>query len=52
MTFSDVYEINVKDYLPGFRNKYFNKISLDSMLYFHNLLYMFGENAWLLINLQ
>ena len=29
-----------KDYLPhlfhGFRNKYFNKISLDNMLYFHS----------------
>ena len=29
-----------KDYLPhlfhGFRSKYFNKLSLDNMLYFHN----------------
>ena len=29
----------LKDYLPhlfhGFRNKYFNKISFDNMLYFH-----------------
>ena len=30
----------------GFRNKYFNKISLDNMLYFQNKLYKFGENAW------
>ena len=34
-----------KDCLPclfhGFRNKHFNKISLDSMLYFHNELYKF-----------
>ena len=25
----------------GFRNKYFNKISLDNMLYFQNKLYRF-----------
>ena len=25
----------------GFRNKYFNKISLDNMLYFENKLYKF-----------
>ena len=35
----------VKDCLPylfpGFRNKYFNKISLDNMLYFQNKLYKF-----------
>ena len=37
--------LQVKDCLPhlfhGFRNRYCNKISLDNMLYFHNLLYMF-----------
>ena len=35
----------LKDCLPylfhGFRNKYFNKISLDNMLYFQNKLYRF-----------
>ena len=35
----------IKDCLPclfhGFRNKHFNKISLDSMLYLHNELYKF-----------
>ena len=34
-----------KDYLPllfhGFRNKYLIEISLDNMLYFHNLLHKF-----------
>ena len=39
-----------KDCLPylfhGFRNKYFNNISLDNMLYFQNKLYKFYENAW------
>ena len=30
----------------GFRNKYFNKISLDNMLYFQNKLYKFQENTW------
>ena len=29
-----------------FRNKYFNKISLDSTLYFQNKLYKFSETAW------
>ena len=40
----------LKHYLPhlfhGFRNKYFNKISLDSMLYFHNKLPKLSENVW------
>ena len=39
-----------KDCLPylfhRFRNKYFNKISLDNMLYFQNKLYKFWETAW------
>ena len=30
----------------GFRNNCLNKISLDNMLYFHNKLYKFWENAW------
>ena len=33
-------DVSIKDYLPhlfhDFRNKYFNKISLECMLYFHN----------------
>ena len=37
----------IKDCLPylfhGFRNKYFNKISLDNMLYFRNKLHKFWE---------
>ena len=37
----------LKDYLPhlfhGFRKKYFNKISLDNVLYFHNWLYKFEK---------
>ena len=38
-----------KDCLPyllhGFRNKYFNKILLDKMLYFQNKSYKFWENV-------
>ena len=37
---------NIKEYLPhlfyGFRNKYFDEISLDNMLY----MYHYWENAW------
>ena len=40
----------LKDCLPylfhGFRNKYFNKIYLDNVLYFQNKLYKFEEKAW------
>ena len=38
--FSSFLYFSFKDCLPhlfhGFRNKYFNKISLDNMLYFHD----------------
>ena len=41
--------INVKDYLPhlfhGFRNKYFNKNSLDNMLNFPKELVQVLDNA-------
>ena len=44
-TSKQIYHTFLKDCLPylfhGFRNKYFNNISLDSMLYFQNELYKF-----------
>ena len=37
--------VRIKDDLPdlfhGFTNKYFNKVSLDNVLYFQNKLYKF-----------
>ena len=43
-------QVIITDCLPhlfrSFRNKYFNKISLKNMLYFHNYLFKFSENAW------
>ena len=42
LTYANIF---IKDCLPylfhGFRNKCFNKISLDNMLYFQNKLYKF-----------
>ena len=48
--FSQTENFYFKDCLPnlfhGFGNKYFNKISLNNLLYFHNYLHKFWENAW------
>ena len=45
-----VIRVTLKDCLPhlyhGFKNKYFNKISLDNILYFPKYLYKLKENTW------